>query len=73
MPPEEDRDTDICNTRRKFGKDRMCRYGDIDRGQTNSLTDRQTDMVTTIPSFSIGSEVINGILKTGGRYAVTTT
>jgi len=47
--PEEDRTMDICNTHKKFGKDRACGSGDIlaDR-QIDRCTDRQLDILITI-------------------------
>jgi len=43
--PEEDRDTDIGNMHKKFGKDRACDSGDI---LSDRQTHRQTDALITI-------------------------
>jgi len=43
--PEEDRDTDIGNMHKKFGKDHACGSGDI---LADRQTDTQTDIVITI-------------------------
>ena len=42
---EEERATDICNMRKKIGKDRACGSGDI---LANRQTDTQTDILITI-------------------------
>ena len=42
--PEEDRDTDIGNIHKKFGKDHACGSGDI---LTDIQTDRRTQLDTS--------------------------